>query len=53
MIQLGSPKDIKKFIKITDNSLILRLNKRGLFPKYKDIDGVYFIKNEYENIMKG
>lgn len=42
MIIRDTPIDKENYVLIADGMVALELQKQGLFPKYIDMDGVYF-----------
>lgn len=46
MIIRDTPTDIENYMLITDGLVALELQKQGLFPKYIDINGVYFATSD-------
>jgi hypothetical protein len=45
MIIRETPKDIEKYIIITESEIALKLQELEFYPKYIDINGVYFEKS--------
>lgn len=46
MVIRNTPKDISKYILVTDNKIIFQLSEKGIFPIYIDNKTAYFKKQQ-------
>ncbi len=46
MVIRNTPKDISKYILVTDNEVIFQLSTKGIFPIYIDNQTAYFKKQQ-------
>ena len=44
MIIRQTPMDKENYVLISDSSTAIELQKKNIFPKYMDNDGLYFVK---------
>lgn len=52
MVQRGKPSNIDKYVLVSDNDKIYMLQKQGIYPRYLNEDGAYFLKELMEMVVE-